>query len=280
LQALRDSGLGGVSFLEVFGLGAGAARAVAVMRGVREGEDWDAGGVRLGLQPHAPYSCEVSVFEQAAELGLPLSTHLAETREEIEFVEQGTGELAEMLARMGVWERETAGWGKHPVEHLEKALSGRPWIAAHVNYVEDHHLEMLAGWPVTVGYCPRASAYFNHGGHRYREMMARGINVALGTDSILGLDTPGRISVWDEMRFLYERDGTDPVELLRMATINGARGLGFDESWFTLERGRVAGLLALPVEEGVGGDLLRRALGRSEGPRWVVGPFAVDGEDD
>ena len=58
-------------------------------------------GVFLGLQPHAPYSCGLDVYRAAARFNLPLSTHLSETLQEIEFVESGTGLIAEMLRRIG-----------------------------------------------------------------------------------------------------------------------------------------------------------------------------------
>jgi cytosine/adenosine deaminase-related metal-dependent hydrolase len=107
-----------------------------------------------------------------------------------------------------------------------------------------------AGWPVI--YCPRASAYFaaerDFGPHRYREMLAAGITVALGTDSIVNLDTPGHISTWDEMRLLHRRDRADPVTLLKMATINGAAALRREIAPFTLATmGTLAGLVAIPV---------------------------------
>ena len=49
---------------------------------------------------------------------------------------------------------------------------------------------MLAASNITVAYCPRASHYFGHTNHRWKEMLDAGINVALGTDSLLCLDTP------------------------------------------------------------------------------------------
>jgi 5-methylthioadenosine/S-adenosylhomocysteine deaminase len=165
----------------------------------------------------------------------------------------------------------------HPVDCLLPYLSKSQWVAAHLNYVEDRHLELLSparGVQVTVVYCPRASAYFGHpmGGrssHRYREMMQCGINVALGTDSIICLNTPDRISVLDDMRFLYQRDATDPRTLLRMATINGANALGVDPALFTLSPGPTAGLLAIELPHATIGDPLHDALRTSNPPRWV-----------
>jgi 5-methylthioadenosine/S-adenosylhomocysteine deaminase len=107
-------------------------------------------------------------------------------------------------------------------------------------------------------------------------MMDHGVNVALGTDSILCLDTPDRLSVLDDMRFLYQRDGTDPRQLLAMGTVAGARALGVDPALVALAPGPSAGVIAVDVggaREPAGSDAALRDVMRSrEAPQWVVGP--------
>ena len=161
--------------------------------------------------------------------------------------------------------------------YLADALRATPFIAAHLNYVEDRQLELLADWRTTVAYCPRASAYFGHpqpgrSPHRYRQMLEAGVNVALGTDSLICLDTPNRISVLDEMRFLYRRDGTDPMTLLRMATTAGAVALGADPSLVTLAPGPTAGVLAATFDPRNPLDPFRQVLQRNDPVRWIVAP--------
>jgi cytosine/adenosine deaminase-related metal-dependent hydrolase len=272
--ALVESGLRGVSYLECFGLGPRQPSAIATMK--RFAARWRGAGGRVirGLQPHAPYSCGPEVFAAAAALGMPVSTHMAETLEEIELVSTARGPLAAFIRSLGLWDESAGGGGAHPVETLAGALRAAPWTLVHLNYVEDRHIQMLAGWPVTVAYCPRASAYFRHprpGGpaHRYRDMLAAGINVALGTDGLPCLDTPRRISPLDEMRFLYARDATDPRRLLGMATVAGARALGFDPALLTLAPGPTLGVIAVPFqgEEGSLASVLRS----SHAPEWIAG---------
>jgi aminodeoxyfutalosine deaminase len=267
VQALRESDLAGVSYLEIFGQGAKEAAALASLDDhIQTLTDVEGDGVRVGLQPHAPYSCSRRVYREAAKRGLPLSTHLAETLEEIEFVRDASGPLAELLKRLGVWDESLRPMGAHPIDHLAEVLASQPFVAVHMNYVEDHHLDQLATWPISVVYCPRASEYFGHDktsavrSHRYREMLDRGINVALGTDSILCLDTPDRISVLDEMRLLLHRDSVDPHTLLRMATVNGARTLGIDPKNVTFSSGASPGVVALPIDPSNRMEPLRQAL--------------------
>lgn len=236
-RVLSRSELGGVSYVEFFGLGRNQKDACERMEEVAGA----GGAVRLGLQPHAPYSAGIEVYQRAADLarrrGLPVCTHLAETRAEIEFTRHASGAMAELLRRIGKWDETICGAGLHPIDAVADALALTPWTLAHVNYCEDRHLEMLARWGATVAYCPRASDYFGHSGHRYQEMARAGVNVALGTDSIICLPTAERISIWDEMRYLAQRDGADGEALLAMGTVNGARALQADESEVTLGPG-------------------------------------------
>jgi cytosine/adenosine deaminase-related metal-dependent hydrolase len=193
----------------------------------------------------------------------PLATHLAETVEEQEFIANGRGPHREFLERIGVWSREALddfGRGRTPVEHLFEVLRSSPFVAAHVNDADDEAIRLLSLTRTTVAYCPRASDYFGaaerFGPHRYRDMLAAGINVALGTDSIVNLPgdaatvAGGGMSVLDEMRHLFRRDASDPVTLLKLGTLNGALALGLEPGLFRLggeyAGGReIAGLVAV-----------------------------------
>ena len=277
VEALRNSGLVGVSFLEFFGIGERQEAAIDQMTQILEDVE-PYGAIRLGLQPHAPYSCGPDAYQWAASAGYLLMTHLAETLEEVRFVRNGDGPFADMLKSFGIWDESIAGAGLHPVEYVKGLIGDQHCIFAHLNYIEAEHLPLLR-YRSTVAYCPRASAYFGHphGGfppHQYGAIMEfGGINVALGTDSLICLDTPDRISVLDEMRLLYLRDATDPRMLLRMATVNGAMALAHDSELVTLEPGRTIGLLAIDFDEQGGTDPLSAALRNNRPPRWIHGPF-------
>lgn len=273
-RTLRRSPLLGVTFLEFFAIGKPHDRGLraateALREGLRAVRGLLAGGAGLGLQPHATHTVGLDAFRAcakiAADLGVPLSTHLAETAQEHEFVSTGRGEHREFLERIGVWTESVLleyGKGRTPVEHLYAVLSEFPCLAAHVNDADDRDIRLLAQTRTTVVYCPRASEYFGaprrFGPHRYRDMLAAGINVALGTDSIVNLPArcaeiaSGGISVLDEMRYLSQRDRTDPVTLLKMGTVNAAAPLGLDPGWFVLSPkapgpSSLAGLIAVNV---------------------------------
>ncbi|CAN0388668.1 unnamed protein product [Laminaria digitata] len=227
-EARRDGGLGGVSFIELFGHGPPFDEA-ARERLAQPAE---------GFQPHAPYSAGPDLFAAAADAGPPVSTHLAETRDELEFVAKGGGPFLELLkAPPPKWSDGFAGnydAGLSPVRWMESHLRRTPWLLAHCNYVGDDDIALLAETGASVAYCPVASEYFGHENHRYRDMLAAGVNVCLGTDSIVCQPPPDvepqPLGILPQMRRLYQRDGTDPALLLRMATTHGRRALGFDAS--------------------------------------------------
>ena len=288
IRTLARSPLMGVSYLEFFGIGTSAAGAIrrvdAFLRDQYPGlkTTLQDAGVRLGLQPHATNTIDLSVYTwvamAASQLGLPQSTHLAETPEERQFVEDGTGPQREMLERFGIWEEsilDMLGKGKHPIEHLQPALQISPMLVAHVNDATDEGIEILAQTQTSVAYCPRASRYFqaaaHFGPHRYQDMLDAGVNVCLGTDSIVNLDTPHRMSTLDEMRLLWHESRPDPKQLLSMGTINGARAIGLDANRFRLNAGAApAGVIAVEITNGCpDGRVWGDVMGSKSAPSWV-----------
>ncbi|MGI9014485.1 MAG: amidohydrolase family protein [Phycisphaerales bacterium] len=277
--AMREADMPGISFMEIFGNGRSEHAAIERLRAFMHDSVLDPGSlVRPGIQPHAPYSCSRRVYHAAVATGLPLATHLAETPAELDFIANATGPFAQLLERLGVMDESIQAAAMHPVAVLHDVLQDQAVIAAHVNYVDDAALAQLAHWQqLTVAYCPRASHYFGHANHRYHDMIARGINVAIGSDSIVCLDTPGRISVIDDMAALYQRDGVDARLLLAMATVNGARALGANGDAFRFTPGPIAGVLALPCTQvDVHRDPLAAALAEftaTSSIEWIAGPF-------
>ena len=206
--------------------------------------------LRLGLSPHAPYSAEAGLYKLAGELAgqnsLALTTHLAETLAEQEFLTAGTGPWVEHLKHIGKWDGSYVWPGETAVRYfLQLDLGDQAFLLAHVNYLTDDEMAELAGTKHSVAYCPRSHRFFEHQRHHFAQMLEMGINVCLGTDSLASNDT---LSILDEMRFIHRQYPEFPAEaLLRMATINGARALGWDDKIGTIAGGKYADLVAVPV---------------------------------
>ncbi len=277
IACLRASPLRGTSFIECFGIGDGQQAAVARMHETLAAYPANERGVRVGVSPHAPYSCGPELYAAAADTKRQVMTHLAETPDELELSRHGTGQLRDMLERdIGVWNAGVICPRVHPVEALQAPLRAAHAVCVHVNWLEPIHIEMLADAGVRIAFCPRASAAFGHGPpalphHPWAALRAAGVPVGLGTDSLLCLDTPSRISVLDEMRLLHARDGVDARTLLAMATADGAAVLDLDPALVAIGPG-AAGLLALQGRGQHAVSMLQDALDRAEAPQWVLAP--------
>ena len=198
---------------------------------------------RWGRSPHAPYSVHRRGYELAAQSPGIAAVHLAESAEEMELLEHRTGPFVPFLQKLGVWEPD--GLIRDPREFL-RTHPEQKLLVVHGNYLPGD-TPLTANQSLVI--CPRTHAAFGHPPHPFREFLARGVNVCLGTDS--PASNPD-LDVLAEVRELHRRHPDVPVAtLLEMATINGARALGFDSECGTLEPGKSADFVVLP---GAGGD--------------------------
>ncbi len=200
-----------------------------------------------GLSPHAPYSVAPELFRAALELAktfdCPVAMHLAETEAERELLVKGTGEFREMLQEFGVWRPELFG-GKTWGEFLEPLSELAHPLVIHGNYLSDSELRFLAQHPhMTLVYCPRTHAAFGHPPHPWRTLLNLEGSVALGTDS--RASNPD-LRLWAELQFLAANfPEVSHLELIRLATLSGARALGKSRDQGTLAAGKLANLVVI-----------------------------------
>lgn len=219
----------------------------------------DGSPLDLGISPHAPYSVEPGGYRScvrlASDLGLPLTTHLAESLDEIEFMNHHTGPLRELWEAIGAWDDHVPRFEGSPVEFAKSVgLLDAAALLAHVNYASDSDLEPLSHGNASIVWCPRTHEYFGHPPHRWKEMLARGINVCIGTDSRA---TSPDLNLVDDLRLVHRESPEVPVETLwEMATTRAARGL-WRRDVGAIARGMRADLVAFPVQTN---DPLREIL--------------------
>ncbi|MEK7241692.1 MAG: amidohydrolase family protein, partial [Planctomycetota bacterium] len=208
----------------------------------------------LGLSPHAPYTACAKLYQGCTLFSkgqdLLLSTHICETKEELEFLKEGTGSFAIMLRAYGMLE----DWnppGLHPLAYLKKiGALARPWLLVHCNYLSEEDIYIIKESGSSVVYCPRSHHFFGHEVHPFLRLLKEGVNVALGTDSLASNQS---MSILDEMRFLHENyPGLDPVEIFSMATEGGAKALRLGENIGRLMHGMEADLTVIELSSGEG----------------------------
>jgi cytosine/adenosine deaminase-related metal-dependent hydrolase len=252
---LAGAPLRSVVFYEMLGLT--AARAEAAQEAARTwlSEHPETERCRPGLSPHAPYSVRSSLFAQAALMARrpkrPLAVHLAETREELELLHRHRGSFVSFLRELGVWDPD--GLAESPAQILKLCDQRIPRLFVHGNYLAPSARIPRSS---TIVYCPRTHAAFGHAPHPFRAFLERGIRVALGTDS---LASNPDLSVLSEVRFLHQRHLDVPGDvLLRMATLAGAEALGWADETGSLEPGKSADLVVVPLARGENHDPYER----------------------
>jgi len=141
----------------------------------------------VGLAPHAPYTASTKMVRRAAEsvtasTGL-LSMHLAESLEEIEYINHRTGPFKDWISP---WiDRDHAEHIGDIDEHLEIIAGSHRGLIAHGNYLQESQIETICKHrdKLAVVYCPRTHRHFRHTEHPANRLAAKGIHVFLGTDS-------------------------------------------------------------------------------------------------
>jgi cytosine/adenosine deaminase-related metal-dependent hydrolase len=204
-----------------------------------------------------------------------LTTHLAESREEFEMFMFRRGPMHDWLHNQRP--DSDCGLGS-PIQHAARhGLLGPDLLAVHVNYLWDDDARILGQHGVSVAHCPGSHAYFRHQRFPAEALAAAGVNLCLGTDSLASTRTqPGirtQLSMFAEMAGLAAHDTTiDSAEILRRATVNGARALGLELEVGSLQPGLLADLCVIAAR--AADDDVHDAIVHHEGlasATWIGG---------
>jgi cytosine/adenosine deaminase-related metal-dependent hydrolase len=182
-------------------------------------------GVEVRLAAHAPYSVSPALFEALRRRGGPAALHLAESPDETRFLACGEGVWAAFLERRGLGHVGFRAPGLSPVRYAASLGILRPGVVvAHCVQVDAADLEILARSGVAVAICLSSNRNLGVGVPRVPAMLAAGVKLCLGTDSLAsgdGLDVMGEV-----VGLRRQFPELAPQSLLRMATTGGAEALG------------------------------------------------------
>ena len=212
----------------------------------------NASRVRPGLAAHAPYSVSPPLFRAIRGVvgddpTMPLSVHLAESREELQFLATGQGPWRSVLEERGRWD---PAWTPHPGGCVTY-LDGLGWLTSrtlvvHGVYLTDPELDHLARVGVTLVACPRSNTWTGAGQPPVERFYASGVPVAIGTDSLASVPDLNMFSEMAEMHRLAP--DVAPSALLSSATRVGAVALGFTDRG-AIQVGMRPGLIAVRCAE-------------------------------
>ena len=193
--------------------------------------------VSIGFGPHAPYTVSepalVKIATLAAELDAAVHIHLHETSGEVLLAVEQNGE--------------------RPLDTLHRlGLVGPRTQCVHMTDLGEQDMALLAATGAHVVHCPQSNMKLASGACPVSKLLDKGINVALGTDSAASnndLNMFGEMQAAALLAKLHSQDASalPASAALAMATINGARALGMEDSIGSLEVGKQADLIAVDL---------------------------------
>jgi 5-methylthioadenosine/S-adenosylhomocysteine deaminase len=254
---IAKAGFHGVLFHELLGLKATEAEASLEAAATRLEEltaDADVAAardrIRVVLTPHAPHTTSAPLLRalagRAAAANQPLSIHVAESEAEVDLLQDGSGPLGALFDELDLRDPSWSPPGLTPVAHLDRlgVLSPRT-LAVHCVRLRRTDHSLLQARRATVIACARSNERLGVGRAPLVELLREGIPVALGTDSLASAPDLDLLAEIVALRRIWP--ALKPAAILRMATLNGARALGLDTCLGSVEAGKLARLLVVPV---------------------------------
>lgn len=194
--------------------------------------------ISLGIAPHAIYTCSTELLRDCAkyakEHNMLIHTHLAETQKEFDDCMKEHGMTpTEYMESTGMFENKT--------------------VAAHCTVMTDNDLEILKRYDVSAAHNVVSNLKLASGIARVPKMIDMGINVSLGTD---GASSNNNLDMFEEMKIsgilhkgvTLEPTVMDAWTVLKTATVNGAKALGFDNLG-VLKDGYLADMIVLDFDK-------------------------------
>ena len=213
------------------------------------------GDVRYALAAHAPYSVSPALFQAIrAALGREpfarCSVHLGESAAEVDFLHDGSGPWRKLLKDLGAWDPSWEAPHCDPVEYLDRmGFIDQRVLVVHGVQFRERELSRLAATGATLVTCPRGNRLTGAGPPPIADFYESGVPVAIGTDSLASVPD---LNLFNELAELRRLAPDVPASrLLESATLTGARALGFESDYGSLEAGKCASFIAVALPANV-----------------------------
>ena len=231
IQAVEESGLRGVIAWSI--TDTSIKDKITRTREYHEKYNYPDSRIKIYVSAHAPYSCSPDTMELCVDLAKELETglhiHLSETLQEEKIIKER--------------------YNKTGTEYLNDLhVFDVPVVLAHGIYISDSDLEILKNIKGGISHNPISNCKLSSGICDVTKLRKNNINVGIGTD---GIGSTTTLDMFEEMRtaaYLQKINTMKPTsinayEILKMATIEGARVLNLDHEIGTVEVGKKADLI-------------------------------------
>lgn len=238
---VEESGIRGVLSRGVIGLCSEEEQQQKLREASLFAQDWHGkadGRITTMLAPHAPYTCPPAyiekIVEKAAELNLPIHTHMSETAAEVE--------------------QNVTDYGKRPVQHLlDLGLFERPTLVAHAVHLNEEEIEILIKHDVKISHNPASNLKLGSGIAPVIQLLEKGAHVAIGTDSVA---SNNNLDMFQEVRLsalihkgAFQSPTAVPAQTaLQMGTSWGAEAV-FLHNIGALEAGKEADFIVINANQ-------------------------------
>lgn len=195
--------------------------------------------INIAFGPHAPYTVSDEPLQRIAvlaqEMDMPIHIHLHETAQEVS--------------------DSVRDHGRRPTERLmDLGLLSPLTQCVHMTQIDDTDIAILQQSGAHVIHCPESNLKLASGFCPIDRLQKAGVNVALGTDGAASnndLDLFGELHTAALLAKAVAQDASalDAHSALRMATIQGAKALGFEDKIGSFESGKSADMIAIDLSE-------------------------------
>ncbi|UCG80544.1 MAG: amidohydrolase [Desulfobacterales bacterium] len=193
--------------------------------------------ITIAVEPHSAYVCSPELLQKAMAIaernGVPMVIHLAETEREV----------AEIRKK----------YGRTPVTHLaDIGFLSSSLIADHCVVLSEEDMTLMTDYDVKVAHNPESNMKLASGIAPIPELLKRGVTVGIGTDGCASNNNLDMFQEMDSAAKLHKVYALDPTVMdartvVRMATIDGARVLGLDDTTGSLEAGKKADIIIIDI---------------------------------
>lgn len=240
------------SFIELFAWDESRAEAT-FLNGLELSKSFIQQNLASSVSAHAPYSCSKSLLQKIAafanENAKPLTIHNQECAAENELFLSNTGSLKEALKKLGVGYDQWMATGKHSLpSYLSEYTSSWKRLFVHNTFTSPDDAGLLVDDNTYCCLCPNANLFIENRLPAISMLMEKGINITLGTDS---LASNHQLCIWSEIQSIQKYfHQIELNDMLKWATLNGAKFMGIEKEFGSIEPGKKPGLVNIFEQNG------------------------------